>query len=143
LSALLLLFINRADSLLRDVYWNHLSTGFRVIELKPTAVVETKLSGEQTIYRGPSMTGDPYPTILSPGFGVPLSMFLNFGAPLAANQISRRLKRLKWWPHVVAFFWQIISIFVFAILLLPAVPADEAPSPATTRQNDAGSRELR
>jgi hypothetical protein len=75
------------------------------------------------------MTGDPYPTILSQGFGVPLSMFLNFGAPLAAHQISRRLERLKWWSHVVAFFWQIISIFVFAILLLPAVPADEAPGP--------------
>ena len=75
------------------------------------------------------MIGDPYPTILPLGFGIPLSLFLNFGAPLAAHQISRRLKRHKWWPHIVACFWEIISIFVFAILLLPAIPADEAPGP--------------
>jgi hypothetical protein len=31
--------------------WNRLSTSFRVIEFKPTPVVETKLSGEQTIYQ--------------------------------------------------------------------------------------------
>ena len=37
--------------LIVTVYWNHLSTGFRVIEFKPTPVVETKLSGEQTIYQ--------------------------------------------------------------------------------------------
>lgn len=75
------------------------------------------------------MTADPYPTMLSPGFGVPLSILLNFGAPVTAHWFSCRHKRLKWWPHVVAIFWQIISIFVFAILLLPAIPADEAPGP--------------
>jgi hypothetical protein len=75
------------------------------------------------------MIGDPYPTILSPGFGIPLSLLLNFAAPFAAYLFSRRLKGYKWWPHVVACCWEIISIFVFAILLLPAIPADEAPGP--------------
>ncbi|NEV00989.1 hypothetical protein [Bradyrhizobium uaiense] len=75
------------------------------------------------------MTGDPYPTILPLALGIPLSLFLNFGAPIAAYLFSRRLKRHKWWPHVVACFWEIISIVVFAFLLLPAIPADEASGP--------------
>jgi len=75
------------------------------------------------------MTGDPYPTILPESVGIPLSLFLNFGAPFAAYLFSSRLKRHKWWPHVLACVWEIISIVLFAILLLPAVPADEAPGP--------------
>lgn len=73
------------------------------------------------------MTTDPYPTILSPTFGVPLSLALNFGAPIAAYLFSLRLTQHRWWPHVVACFWEIISLVVFAILLLPTIPSDEAP----------------
>jgi hypothetical protein len=75
------------------------------------------------------MTNDPYPTILPPGLGVLLSLALNFGVPVVAWGLSRNLKRLRWWPHAVACFWEIISLFVFAILLLPAIPPDEPPGP--------------
>jgi hypothetical protein len=75
------------------------------------------------------MTGDPYPTILSLNLGIPLSLALNFGVPAVAWLLSRKLKRLRWWPHAVACFWEIISVPVFAILLLPVMPADEAPGP--------------
>jgi len=75
------------------------------------------------------MIDDPYPTILSLNLGIPLSLVLNFGAPVAAWLFSRKLKRYRWWPHAVACFWEIISIWVFAILLLPVMPADEAPGP--------------
>lgn len=46
-----LLIIRRNKRRDTEGYWNHLSTGFRVIEFKPTPVVETKLSGEQTIHQ--------------------------------------------------------------------------------------------
>jgi hypothetical protein len=75
------------------------------------------------------MTNDPYPTILSPAFGIPLSLALNFGAPVAAYLFSLRLKQHRWWPHVVACFWEIISLVVFAICLFPKIPSDEAPGP--------------
>lgn len=57
----------------------------------------------------------------------PLSLALNFGAPAAAYLFSLRLTQHRWWPHVVACFWEIISLVVFAILLLPTIPFDEAP----------------
>jgi hypothetical protein len=75
------------------------------------------------------MANDPYPTILPLGSGVLLSLALNFGVPVVAWLLSRKLKRHRWWPHAVACFWEIISIRVFTILLLPLVPADEAPGP--------------
>ena len=37
--------------LIITTYWSGTSIGFSVIEFKPTPVVETKLSGEQTIYQ--------------------------------------------------------------------------------------------
>jgi hypothetical protein len=73
------------------------------------------------------MTDDPYPTILSLNLGIPLSLALNFGIPAVAWLFSRKLKRHRWWPHAVACFWEIISLQVFAVLLLPVMPADEAP----------------
>jgi hypothetical protein len=80
--------------------------------------------------RRASMTNDPYPAILSPDLGIPLSLALNFGAPVVAWLLSRELKRHRWWPHAIACFWEISSLFVFATLLLPTIPADEAPGPA-------------
>jgi hypothetical protein len=76
------------------------------------------------------MTSDPYSTIIFPGLGVQLSLALNFGAPVVAWLVSRKLKRHGWWPHAVACFWEIGSLFVFAVLLLPAIPPDESPGPA-------------
>jgi hypothetical protein len=75
------------------------------------------------------MTNDPYPTILPVGLGIVLSLALNFGAPAVAWLLSDKLKRHRWWPHLVVCFWEIISIWVFVILLLPELPADEAPGP--------------
>jgi hypothetical protein len=73
-----------------------------------------------------SMINDPYPTTLSPAFGVPLSLVLNFGAPVVAYLFSLRLKR---WPHVVVCLWEITSIAISGILLFPKIPSDEAPGP--------------
>jgi hypothetical protein len=75
------------------------------------------------------MTNDPYPTILPVGLGIVLSLALNFGAPAVAWLLSDKLKWHGWWPHLVVCFWEIISIPVFVILLLPELPADEAPGP--------------
>jgi hypothetical protein len=75
------------------------------------------------------MTNDAYPTILPSGLGTLLSLALDFGAPLVAWLLSRKLKTHRWWPHAVACFWEIISLPVFTILLLPLVPAYEAPGP--------------
>jgi hypothetical protein len=75
------------------------------------------------------MISNPYPTLISPALGVPLSMVLNFGAPPAAYLFARRLKRHRWWPHIAVCLWEIISVAVFAILLFPKIPADEAPGP--------------
>jgi drug/metabolite transporter (DMT)-like permease len=75
------------------------------------------------------MTNDPYPTILPSGLGVILSLAMNFGAPAVAWLISRKLGKHRWWPHAAACFWQIISVFVFVILLLPAYPPGESPGP--------------
>jgi hypothetical protein len=79
--------------------------------------------------RRASMTNDHYPTILSPDVGIPLSLALNFVAPVVAWLLSRELQRHRWWPHAIACFWEISSLFVFGTLLLPTIPADESPGP--------------
>jgi hypothetical protein len=81
---------------------------------------------DETIH---GVINDPYPTTLSPAFGVPLSLVLNFGAPVVAYLFSLRLKRHRWWPHVVVCLWEIISIAISGILLFPKIPSDEAPGP--------------
>jgi hypothetical protein len=69
-----------------------------------------------------------YPPILSLNLGIPLSLVLNFGAPILAWLLARKLRGYRWWPHAIACFWEIISTVVFSTLLLP-VYVDETPGP--------------
>lgn len=70
-----------------------------------------------------------YPTILSPEVGILLSLIVNFVLPSVAILVSRRLKRYRWWPHLLVCIWQIASPIAFGFLLLPDIPIDEAPGP--------------
>ena len=42
---------------------------------------------------------DQYPTLVPVGLGIVLSLVLNFGAPIVASLLARKLKRRGWWPH--------------------------------------------
>ena len=47
--------------LLVSVYWSRQSSSFRLAEIKPTPVVETKLSGERTVYQTYHVSVAGYP----------------------------------------------------------------------------------
>jgi hypothetical protein len=63
------------------------------------------------------------------GLAIAFSLILNFGLPLVAWLLRRKLKRFGWLPYAVVCVWEIISTHIFAGLILPKLPADEAPGP--------------
>ncbi len=60
--------------------------------------------------------------------GTLFSVGLNFAAPVIAFLLSRRLKRRRWGPHVIACLWVISSVGLFQALVMPKLPPDEVPS---------------
>jgi hypothetical protein len=75
------------------------------------------------------VTLNPFPSMLEGCLVILLTVALNFGAPLAAWRLSRRFNGHGWWMHVAALLWVCSSLFVAYALLLPPLPADQAPGP--------------
>ena len=75
------------------------------------------------------MINDPYQPILSEQVGSSLALAINFGVPFVAGIIGGEMKRHRWLPHAVAILWEIVSLPVFGFLMLPRIPAGEAPGP--------------
>lgn len=73
---------------------------------------------------------DPhYPTLLPPLIALPLILVLNILVPIAAFRRARSVKRRKWLPHTLAFFWVLASVYTFYLVGMPKLTPDEEPGP--------------
>jgi hypothetical protein len=69
--------------------------------------------------------GGNYPTLQQIEFAAAVSVALNFAAPIVAYMYSRRLTRYRWWPHVIACLWVIVSVPIWDVLAQPQLGPEE------------------